>query len=90
MEGWHFKIQKKLYSNHPNLWAFIGGLKLIDHDAVLQETQINVGAKLVSRCIKYRNKEQALKTMRRMYETNQYPSHLSYITALSNLMIDFN
>jgi len=90
MEGWHFKVQKTLNCIHPNLWTFITGLKLIDRDAVLEETQINVGAKMAQRCTKYRNKEAALKNMRRMFDNNQYPRHVDYLNALSHLMIDFN
>jgi hypothetical protein len=90
MEGWHFKIQKKLHTKHPNLWTFINGLKLIDYDAGLEEAQINIGAKIAIRCKKYRNKEDALKAMRSMYDTNQYPSNILYITTLAQIMIDFN
>ena len=89
LEGWHIKIQKKLpYRNHSNLWTFINGLKLIDHNASLEEIQIDNGLEITSRIKSYRLKEESLKSMHRMDVNNQYISDIDYIISLSKLMIE--
>mmetsp|Transcript_18040 Transcript_18040/g.25976 ORF Transcript_18040/g.25976 Transcript_18040/m.25976 type:complete len:140 (+) Transcript_18040:1004-1423(+) len=91
LEGWHMKVQKKLqYRNHSNLWTFINGLKVIDKDASLEETQINHGLLIKVRSREHMLKERSLKRMRAMYDNNQYDTDVDYVTALSSYMIEFH
>jgi len=91
LEGWHMKIQRKLqFKHHSNLWIFINNIKLIDHDAFLEETQINRGQLVKMRSSRYRQKELNLARMRGMYDNHEYTTDIEYITALSSYMIEFH
>ena len=86
LEGWHIKIQKKLqYRNHSNLRTFINGLKIIDHNASLEEIQIDNGLVITQRSKSYRLKGESLRSMRRMYVNNQYISILITLIRYLNL-----
>ena len=79
LEGWHKKIQKKLqYGNHFNLWTFIKGLKLFNHDTTLEEIQIHNGLVIGQRSNRYRLLEGSL----RMYINNHYISDIDSYNSL--------